>query len=72
MDRDILAALRRKDTEFLGNLDPRMLKAGSSEIRNWIVVASAVPDLEVSWESYSPGYRTLAGSGTGLGFVRWS
>mgnify|MGYP002633091001 CR=1 FL=1 len=72
MDRDIMSALRRKDIEFLGNLDARKLKAGSSEIRNWIVVASASTDLDVTWESYTPGYRTLAGTGTGLGFARWS
>jgi 3-O-methylgallate 3,4-dioxygenase len=72
MDRDIMAALRRKDIDFLGSLDARKLKAGSSEIRNWIVVASAATDLDVTWESYVPGYRTLAGTGTGLGFARWS
>jgi len=72
MDRDIMAALRRKDIDFLGNLDARKLKAGSSEIRNWIVVASAATDLDVSWEAYTPAYRTLAGTGTGLGFARWS
>ena len=72
MDRDIMAALRRKDLDYLGNLDARKLKAGSSEIRNWIVVASAATDLDVSWEAYTPAYRTLAGAGTGLGFARWS
>ncbi len=72
MDRDIMAALRGKDLDFLGNLDARKLKAGSSEIRNWIVVASAATDLNVTWESYTPGYRTMAGTGTGLGFARWS
>ena len=71
MDRDIMAALRRKDIDFLGNLDARKLKAGSSEIRNWIVVASAASDLDVSWESYTPAYRTMAGTGTGLGFAAW-
>ena len=45
---------------------------GTHEIRNWIVVASAAADLDVTWESYTPAYRTLAGTGTGLGFARWS
>ena len=72
MDRNIMAALRRKDIDYLGNLDACKLKAGSSEIRNWIVVASAATDLDVSWEAYTPAYRTLAGTGTGLGFARWS
>lgn len=72
MDRDIMAALKRKDLDFLGSLPAKKLKAGSSEIRNWIVVAAAAADLDVTWDAYAPGYRTLAGTGTGLGFARWS
>jgi 3-O-methylgallate 3,4-dioxygenase len=72
MDRAIIDALRRKDLEFLARLDPRRLQAGSSEIRNWIVVAAAATDLELTWVSYTPGYRTLALTGTGLAFARWS
>ena len=72
MDRAIIDALRRKDLEFLARLDPRRLQAGSSEIRNWIVVAAAATDLELTWVSYTPGYRTPALTGTGLAFARWS
>lgn len=72
MDRAIIEALRRRDLDFLAGLDPRMLKAGSSEIRNWIVVGSAATDLELTWVSYTPAYRTPALTGTGLGFARWS
>jgi 3-O-methylgallate 3,4-dioxygenase len=72
LDRGILAALERKDLDYLANLDPRRLKAGSSEIRNWIVVAAAAHDLDITWQSYTPSYRTEALTGTGLGFVRWS
>ena len=45
-------------------LDPRRLKAGSSEIRNWIVVAAAANELELSWASYTPAYRSAALTGT--------
>jgi 3-O-methylgallate 3,4-dioxygenase len=72
LDRPVIEALRRKDTAFLGNLDPRLLKAGSSEIRNWIVVAGAAADLELNWISYTPSYRTPAGTGIGLAFAAWS
>ena len=72
MDRAIIEALRNKDLDHLGNLDPRKLKAGSSEIRNWIVVAAAANDLALTWVSYTPAYRSAALTGTGLGFVRWS
>ena len=72
MDRAVIEALRTKDLDFLAGLDPRMLKAGSSEIRNWIVVGSAATELELTWVSYTPAYRTPALTGTGLGFARWS
>ena len=71
MDRAILAALERKDIEYLAGLDPRRLKAGSSEIRNWIVIAAAAMDLDLYWSSYTPGYRTPALTGTGLAFAAW-
>jgi catalytic LigB subunit of aromatic ring-opening dioxygenase len=72
MDRAILEALRRHDHSFLSGLDPRRLKAGSSEIRNWLVVAGAATGLTLSWASYTPAYRTPALTGTGLCFARWS
>ena len=72
LDRSVLDALKRKDLDFLGALKPYRLLAGSSEIRNWIVAAAAATHLDVTWTAYIPGYRTLALSGTGLGFARWS
>ena len=71
LDRAIIDALRRKDCGFLAALDPRRLKAGSSEIRNWIVVAAAAADLNLDWISYTPVYRTPALTGIGLGFATW-
>jgi 3-O-methylgallate 3,4-dioxygenase len=72
LDHAVIAALEKKDLDFLGGLDPRQLKAGSSEIRNWIVVASAATHLDLKWMSYTPSYRTPAGTGIGLGFASWS
>jgi len=72
LDRAVIEAMRRKDLEFLAGLDPRRLQAGSSEIRNWIVVAAAAVDLELTWVSYTPAYRTPALTGTGLAFARWT
>ena len=72
MDRAVIDALRAKDHAFLAALDPRKLKAGSSEIRNWLVVGRAADELDLSWVSYTPAYRTPALTGTGLCFARWS
>jgi hypothetical protein len=72
IDRGVLDAIKRKDVDWLGNLPPQRLKAGSSEIRSWITVGAAATDLDVKWTAYVPGYRTLALTGTGLGFAEWA
>jgi hypothetical protein len=66
LDRAIIEALRKRDTEFLARLDPRCLQAGSSEIRNWIVVAAAATGLDLVWVSYTPGDRPSARSAARL------
>ncbi len=71
LDRGILGALKRKDSEWLGALDPKQLQAGSSEIRNWIIVSEVARDLTLDWVHYTPGYRSPALSGTGLAFAAW-
>jgi len=71
LDNGIIRAIREKDSEWLANLNPLQLQAGSSEIRNWLVVAQAVRDLDLDWVSYTPAYRTPALTGTGLCFASW-
>ena len=61
--------LRKKDAAAIQNLPREKLNSGSSEIRNWICVAGAVEHLALEWSHYEPGYRTPAGTGTGLGFA---
>ncbi len=72
LDRQLLAALRAGSEEQLRAIPPKLLKAGSSEIRNWIAVAAASKHLELVWDEYIPVYRTFAGTGCGLGFACWS
>ncbi len=72
LDRGIIDALRRKDADALQSLPRKKLNSGSSEIRMWIAVGGAVEHLDMSWANYVPGYRTPAGSGTGLGFAVFS
>jgi len=57
---------------MLQSLPRHKLNSGSSEIRMWICVAGAAEHLDFAWSRYVPGYRTPAGSGTGLGFALWS
>jgi hypothetical protein len=72
LDRAVLAAIARKDAGALQALPRKKLNSGSSEIRMWICAAGAAEHLEPQWSSYVPGYRTPAGSGTGLGFALWA
>ncbi len=72
LDHAVLDALKAKDLEALASLDVKRLQAGSSEIRNWLVLAGACEHLDLGWASYTPGYRTEALTGTGLGFAEWS
>jgi hypothetical protein len=72
LDRGVLRALKEKDAAALQSLPVKKLNGGSSEIRNWICAAGALEGLPLAWSDYQPGYRTPAGTGTGLGFAIWS
>jgi hypothetical protein len=72
LDRRVLDAMDAHDAATLRGLPPRLLNSGSSEIRNWLVVAGAVTGLAPRWRDYIPAYRTAAGTGTGLGFGLWA
>jgi len=71
-DRAILKACADKDAAFLQNLRRNKLHSGSSEILNWVGVAGACEHLDLNWFEYVPGYRTPAGTGTGLSFATWA
>ncbi|OMQ15173.1 hypothetical protein A7K94_0211375 [Modestobacter sp. VKM Ac-2676] len=71
LDRRVLDGIARRDAEALRGLPDHLLNAGSSEIRNWVAVAGAMHDREVLWSEYAPCYRTPAGTGCGMGFLRW-
>jgi 3-O-methylgallate 3,4-dioxygenase len=71
LDRAILKALAGKDSGFLQALPRRKLQAGSSEILNWVALAGAAEGIDLNWFEYVPGYRTPAGTGTGMSFATW-
>jgi hypothetical protein len=71
LDQRVIDAIRRKDSAALAALDPRLLQAGSSEIRNWLVVGELARELDMEWLTYVPGYRSAALTGTGLCFAAW-
>lgn len=74
LDRGFLDALQREDAAHLAGLGDDLLRAGSSELRNWIVAAGALAGrgLPARVVDYVPCYRSDAGTGCGMGFVTWS
>jgi hypothetical protein len=72
LDREVLAALERHDLAALTSIPEATFTSGTSEIKNWITVAAMVPQLRFELLDYVPGYRTPAGSGTGLAFALWA
>lgn len=71
LDARVLDAIRAKDIAALAALDPALLQAGSSEIRNWIVTGAMARELTLDWVDYIPAYRSPALTGTGLAFAAW-
>ncbi len=61
-----------KDAAALQAMPRAQLESGSSEIRDWICAAGALEHLDIDRVDYFPGYRTSAGTGTGLCFARWA
>lgn len=72
LDRRLLAAIAAGDAEDLAAIPQESLNSGSSEIRNWITVAGAMAGRGVAWQEYVPCYRTAAGTGCGMAFMRWN
>jgi hypothetical protein len=71
LDRSVLNAMAKRDVATLTSLPRERLQAGTSEIRNWIVVAGAAQHLDMEVLDYVPCYRSPAGTGCAMGFARW-
>jgi 3-O-methylgallate 3,4-dioxygenase len=71
LDRRVLDACTKHDYDALASIPESILQSGTSEIKNWITVAAACFGLEFDLIDYVPGYRTPAGTGTGLAFATW-
>lgn len=73
LDELIIAGLHEKDEAKLTSLPDVRFNSGTSEIRNWVVVAGAMADsdLEMRLVDYVPCYRTEAGTGCAMAFAEW-
>jgi hypothetical protein len=72
LDMEILEGLKKDDvTKFTQFPDVRY-RAGTSEIKNWIIVAGAMSGrLQANVVDYVPCYRTEGGNGCAMGFAEW-
>lgn len=71
LDQRVLDAFRTHDVAALASIPQAELMSGTSEIRNWIVLSGAAEHLESELLDYVPTYRSPAGTGCGMAFVRW-
>lgn len=70
LDHDFIEALRRNDQNYMAAMRAADLVEGTSEIRNWIIVAAAA-DRPGKLVDYFPLYRTTTGIGCAMGFAHW-
>jgi hypothetical protein len=72
-DHRVLDAMLSSNAEALTALPECMFESGTSEIKNWVVVAGAMAEagLKMSLIDYVPCYRSEAGTGSGMGFAYW-
>jgi len=73
LDARIIEGLREDDFDKLTDYPDVRFRGGTSEIKNWIILAgAAVGDgLRMNLVDYVPCYRNEAGNGTAMGFAEW-
>jgi hypothetical protein len=70
LDQAFIKALESHDTGYLSSIPSNLLVTGTSEIRNWIVVAGAA-GASGKMVDYVPCYRNADGVGCAMGFAYW-
>ena len=71
LDRQVIKALADGDEKIVAGLPRDVLRSGSSEILNWLVVGGALADWDFDLLDYVPAYRSPAGTGVGMAFATW-
>lgn len=71
-DNEVLRAIGEHDTDAIAKMSRSFFRSGSSEVLNWITAGGALEHLRMRIVDYIPGYRSQAGTGTGMAFAIWS
>jgi hypothetical protein len=72
-DRKFVAALKRRDKDYLTSIPLKDLQSGTSELKSWISLAGLLDGMGTDMHEidYVPCYRSPAGTGTANGFYWW-
>ncbi len=73
LDQAVLDAFAKSDWDAMLGMAENLFLSGSSEIKNWVALAGAMSQttLNIDVVDYVPCYRSLAGTGNGMGFATW-
>lgn len=73
LDHEILGYLGQNDMNSILKMPSELFTSGNSEIRNWLAIGGAMDEAGLSMETvdYAACYRSLAGTGSGMGFAQW-
>ncbi|HZT07407.1 MAG TPA: protocatechuate 3,4-dioxygenase [Chloroflexota bacterium] len=74
LDARIIDGLKHNDVAKLTDYPDVRFRGGTSEIKNWVIVAGAMAGdgLQMSLVDYVPCYRNEAGNGCAMGFAEWT
>jgi 3-O-methylgallate 3,4-dioxygenase len=73
VDRLFFEAIRARDMERVASLGEAVFQDGTSEMKNWVPLAGMMAEIGFTPEliDYVPCYRSEAGTGNAMGFMRW-
>jgi len=71
LDQLCLKLMQEKDVEGIRNIPEYEMQSGTSETKNWFVIAGASEDKKMTILDYIPSYRSPAGTGCGMAFAWW-
>jgi hypothetical protein len=73
LDHRFIDGLKHNDVEKLTDYPDVRFRAGTSELKNWIILSGAMAGdgLQMNMVDYVPCYRTEAGNGCAMGFAEW-
>ncbi len=71
LDRLALKGLNEASAEILTTLPRHRLQSATTETLNWVATQGAMRDVPMEIITYEPGYRSLAGTGCGVGIGHW-